>query len=136
MGKYGPLIGPGVVLANFLGRRSRRQGVARFVAVSSGVASRSKLLGDSRIEVVPKFVPDELLVGPAEIEEMDPTSGPLLFVGDVTLDKGVGVLFEAYRRMPDPPPLLVVGRSRPMPPRTAWPRSRGEVPGIRRRSAH
>ena len=110
MGKYGPLIGPGVVLANFLGRRSRRQGVARFVAVSSGVASRSKLLGDSRIEVVPNFVPDELLVGPAEIEEMDPTSGPLLFVGDVTLDKGVGVLFEAYRRMPDPPPLLVVGR--------------------------
>ena len=34
----------------------------------------------------------------------------VLFVGDVSRDKGVGVLLEAHKLLEDPPPLVLIGR--------------------------
>ncbi len=40
----------------------------------------------------------------------------MLFVGEVTLDKGVGVLLDAYRQMDDAPSLVLAGTVRPDAP--------------------
>jgi glycosyltransferase involved in cell wall biosynthesis len=63
--------------------------------------------------VVPNFVPDEL--GTAHDRELASLAGLpdedfMLYVGDISRDKGVGVLLEAYRRLRQPPPLVLVGR--------------------------
>jgi glycosyltransferase involved in cell wall biosynthesis len=39
-----------------------------------------------------------------------PEDGYLLFVGDLRLDKGVGVLLRAYADLQNPPPLVLIGR--------------------------
>lgn len=108
-GHYGFPLGAFTVTANALSRRSRRKGVAAFIAVSSAVAEDSRLHGEGvPFEVIPNFVPDELLA-----TEAGPSTGPLLFVGDLLYDKGVTVLLDAYRMLVDPPELLLVGRRSP-----------------------
>ena len=114
--KHGPAVGPGVVLANFAGRRARRVGIASFIPVSPTVATRTDVTGSRHFEVIPNFVPDELLVDPAWLEEVDARGGPMVFVGDVTKDKGVEVLFIAYRSLSSPPPLVIAGRELPDAP--------------------
>jgi glycogen(starch) synthase len=114
--KHGPVVGPGVALANFAGRRARRIAVTNFVPVSETVASRTELVGANHYEVIPNFVPDHILVDPASLDDVDRTGAPMLFVGDLTMDKGVGVLFDAYRLLTKPPPLLLVGRVLPETP--------------------
>ena len=106
---YGPLVGPGVVLANLVGHHARKRNVATFVPVSPIVASRTNLNKSGEWRVIPNFVPDEILVDPTSLDSVDRPRGPMVFVGDVTLDKGVGVLFAAYRRMSDAPPLVLAG---------------------------
>jgi glycosyltransferase involved in cell wall biosynthesis len=69
-----------------------------------------------RYEVVPNFVPDSILVDPASLEGIGPPDGPIVFVGDVTRDKGVGVLFAAYRQISNPPPLVLAGTVQPDAP--------------------
>ena len=103
---YGPVIGPGVAAVNFAGSRRRTAKIAAFIAVSSVVASRTGLLGDARSEVISNFIPDDLVLaqpGPS-------LDGPLFFAGDLTRNKGVEVLLEAYRALSSPPALLLAGR--------------------------
>jgi len=109
---YGPIIGPAVAAVNFAGSRRRQARIAAFIAVSSVVASRTGLLGTARSEVIPNFIPDDLVL------EQPGTSldGPLFFAGDLTRSKGVEVLLRAYRRLSDAPPLLLAGRV----PSEAW----------------
>ncbi len=114
--KHGPVVGPAVVVANFAARHARQARVARFVAVSAVVASRTDRIGRGQHEVIPNFVPDDILVDPATLDDGDRTGRHLLFVGDVTRDKGVGVLLAAYRQLSDPPPLVLVGRVLPDAP--------------------
>jgi glycogen synthase len=118
--KHGPAVGPGVVFANFAGRRGRRVGVTAFVPVSATVASRTGLTPPTRYDVIPNFVPDEILVDPSSLDGVD-HGGPMVFVGDVTRDKGVEVLFEAYGSLSSPPPLVLAGRQLPDAPRHAPP---------------
>ena len=61
-------------------------------------------------EVIPNFIPDDIV-----LDEIPPTApqAPLLFVGDLSLDKGVPTLLEAYRLLEGPPPLVLAGRSSP-----------------------
>ncbi len=110
--QYGPVVGPGVLAANLVGLRARRRGVDAFIAVSSAVAHNTGLAGDRRCEIIPNFVPDELVLGAAP----PVGSGPVVFVGDLTLDKGIDVLVQAYRRIDDPPKLLLAGRIFPETP--------------------
>jgi len=104
--QYGPVIGPGVVAANLEGWRRRRSKVAAFVAVSSAVASRTGLGGSSRSEVIPNFIADDLVLA----EPGASRDGPLLYAGDLTRNKGVEVLLQAYRLLSDAPRLLLAGR--------------------------
>jgi glycogen(starch) synthase len=106
---YGPVLGPATAAANVIGARRRNSGVTIFVTVSSAVANFNRLSrGTTPFEVVPNFVPDEL------VEECPPQpDGPMLFVGDLTQQKGVLVLAEAYRRLKSPPELILAGRPAP-----------------------
>jgi glycosyltransferase involved in cell wall biosynthesis len=112
---YGRFKGPSIALANWGARCSdRRSGVSMYLAVSRAVANGNQL--ERRrlpFRVIPNFVPDDLGTMPegddpvlAHLPERD----FLLFVGDVARDKGVEVLLAAYRRLDDPPPLVLIGR--------------------------
>ena len=107
---YGRLTGPGVAVANALAARRRAGGVSSFIAVSRAVARHNRL-DESGVpnEVIPNFVPDELLVD--EVQTVP--EAPLLYVGDLMADKGVATLVEAYRQLVNPPRLVLVGRRTP-----------------------
>ena len=68
---YGPVVGPGVAVANLAGRHARKKSVATFIPVSPIVASRTGLTRSGRYEVIPNFVPDEILVDPVSLERGD-----------------------------------------------------------------
>jgi len=107
---YGALIGAPTAVANAVASLHRRSNVAAFIAVSRSVADRSELFQEGvPFEVIPNFVPDELV----ESRSSSNQGGPLLYVGDLSRDKGVEVLVGAYRRLRDPPPLVLVGRRVP-----------------------
>jgi glycogen(starch) synthase len=105
--KHGPVVGPGVVLANFAGARARRRQVDAFVPVSSVVAVSTGLPGRCFYEVIPNFIPDGLVLD----EAVSHPDGPIVFVGDLSPDKGIRVLIEAYRHLRDPPALVLAGRA-------------------------
>ena len=107
--QYGLVVGPAVVLANLAGRYARQRSVATFVPVSPIVAERTDVIESDEYEIIPNFIPDDILVDPASLDSVDRFDGPMLFVGDVTLDKGVGVLFAAYRKLGQAPPLVLAG---------------------------
>jgi glycosyltransferase involved in cell wall biosynthesis len=110
--QYGAVVGPGVVAANLLGGRARQRGVDAFISVSSAVAASTGLAGRRRSEVIPNFVPDQLVFDSPSPD----AGGPLVFIGDLSLDKGIGMLLDAYRRLAEPPPLLLAGRVLPETP--------------------
>ena len=100
------MVGPGVALANALARRSRTRHVDTFVPVSSVVAINTRLPGRSPYAVIPNFVPDDLLLD----EPIPNPDGPIVFVGDLSRDKGIEVLLEAHRRLERPRRLVLAGR--------------------------
>jgi glycosyltransferase involved in cell wall biosynthesis len=104
--RHGPVVGPGVALANAFARRSRTRHVNAFVPVSSVVAINTRLPGGSPYVVIPNFIPDDLL-----LDRPTPNpDGPIVFVGDLSRDKGVEVLLEAQRRLERPRQLVLAGR--------------------------
>jgi glycosyltransferase involved in cell wall biosynthesis len=104
---YGAPVGMATVTANAIARRRRARGVRDFLTVSGAVAEHNRLApAGVRFEVVPNFVPDDVV---APRTTVDP-NGPIVYVGDVSVHKGVDVLLSAHRRLPDPPPLLLAGR--------------------------
>ena len=131
---YGAVRGTVTLAANAWSARRRSDRVSRFAAVSSAVATAVALRDNSWLsgtrlnaEVIPNFIPDEIV-----LEEIPPTGpeAPLLFVGDLCLDKGVQTLLGAYQLLDGPPPLVLAGRSWPgsawtMPDGVRW---LGELP--------
>jgi glycosyltransferase involved in cell wall biosynthesis len=131
---YGAVRGTVTLAANVWSARRRSDRVSRVAAVSSAVATAAALrdnswLGGARLnaEIIPNFIPDEIV-----LEEIPPTGpeAPLLFVGDLSVDKGVGTLLEAYRLLDGPPPLVLAGHPMPgtewtMPDGARW---LGQVP--------
>jgi glycogen(starch) synthase len=103
---HGPLVGPGVALANAIGRHTRTRHVDAFVPVSSVVAVNTRLAGRSPYAVIPNFIPDDLLLN----EAAPHPDGPILFVGDLSRDKGIEVLIEAHRRLGGLSHLVLAGR--------------------------
>jgi glycosyltransferase involved in cell wall biosynthesis len=102
-------------------RHAERAAVDLFLPVSNAVASGCGLVeAKASFRVIPNFVPDELVDGQqsrdAATSESDPHLALLpqepyiLFVGDQTYQKGVPVLLEAYSRLKDAPPLVLIGR--------------------------
>ena len=133
---YGPLVGLGTAAAVPLMRWWKSHAIDHVVAVSSAVARRNRLAeGRTPWSVIPNFVPDALAIPPAippaapphaatpgatadgtAEDRWPPEAGVpdgdfLLFAGDLIPDKGTAVLLEAYQRLGDGrPPLLMVGR--------------------------
>ncbi|ABD13201.1 glycosyl transferase, group 1 [Frankia casuarinae] len=110
---YSGVVGPLTFAANRGGTRRRDRAVDRYLAVSNAVARLNRLdSGRIPYEVVPNFIPDELIgAEPGGPPDGLVSDGYLVFVGDLSLDKGIGALLGAYERLPDHrPPLLVVGR--------------------------
>ncbi len=103
---HGPVVGPVVAVANALGRRTRSRQVDAFVPVSSVVALSTRLPGRNPYTVIPNFVPDDLVLDEAAPQP----DGPIVFVGDLSRDKGIEVLIEAHRRLGGIPHLVLAGR--------------------------
>ena len=102
---HGPLMGPGVAVTNALVRRTRTRRIDAFVPVSSVVAVNTKLPGRSPYEVIPNFIPDALV----ENEATPNPDGPIVFVGDLSRDKGIDVLLAAHK-LGGLPRLVLAGR--------------------------
>ena len=111
--QFGALKGTVTYLGNRAARGADARAVDLFLPVSNAVAASNRLAQDGlAYEVVPNFAvdvrPSADLADP-RLEQLP--SGPfVLQVGDVMVDKGVDVLFAAYRSLTDPPPLVLIGR--------------------------
>ena len=100
--------------------------VATFTAVSDYVSNRlsptiARVTGQP-IHTLYSFVPDGLYESgwQAERPEFLPAEdGYLLYVGQLSRHKGVDVLIDAYRRLPSPPPLVMLGTPHPTSPAPA-----------------
>ena len=126
---YGAANGAVTVAANALSARRRERHIAASAAVSTAVASAVAVPAGHwlhsaalRARVIPNFIPDEIIV-----DDIAPTApdAPWVFAGDLSYDKGVAVLLDAYARLDCPPPLLLAGRmgtgdSWDFPPGVRW----------------
>jgi glycosyltransferase involved in cell wall biosynthesis len=97
--------------------------VTTFTAVSDYVANRlSPIIGQvagKPVHTLHSFVPDGLYEsgwGAERPEYLPPDDGYLLYVGQLSEFKGVDVLLNAYRRIPCPPPLVLLGTAHPSAP--------------------
>jgi glycosyltransferase involved in cell wall biosynthesis len=111
---YGSAKGTAITVGNWAGARGERRAVRLFLPVSRAVAEGNALARYGLpFRVIPNFIPDELT---ARAEPDHPALAELpagdfvLFVGDITADKGANVLLEAHGRLADPPPLVMIGR--------------------------
>lgn len=90
-----------------------RRRVDMFLPVSEAVRELSGLDGSLPWQVVPNFVrelPPPPAAGDPALERL-PDEPYILYFGDVTEDKGVAALVEAYRGLPERrPPLVLIGR--------------------------
>jgi glycosyltransferase involved in cell wall biosynthesis len=114
----------GVVLA--AGLRAARPALAavdNLVAVSRAVATACAPLGRT-IEVVPNFLrPGAIDSGLRSERPPWLPHGPyILYVGELSVNKGVDVLLRAYARLDAPPPLVLLGAASPSIPSIAHPR--------------
>ncbi len=91
---HGPLVGPVVTLANALGRRTRTRHVDAFIPVSSVVAVSTRAAPtESPIRSSPTSSPTIS----SSTWPLPHPDGPIVFVGDLSRDKGIEVLIEAHR---------------------------------------
>ncbi len=97
--------------------------VTTFTAVSDYLANRlSPIIGQvtsQPVHTLHSFVPDGLYESgwQAERPEFLPAEdGYLLYVGQLSRYKGADVLIDAYRRLPSPPPLVMLGTPHPTSP--------------------
>jgi glycosyltransferase involved in cell wall biosynthesis len=88
-----------------------RRAADRFLPVSRAVADGCGLGSDARSTVIPNFVRDRPARSSddARLEQL-PKEPFVLFLGDLTLDKGVGCLAQAYQMLAGAPPLVLIGR--------------------------
>jgi glycosyltransferase involved in cell wall biosynthesis len=117
---YGILKGNVTTLTHRLSQPAVRAAVDMFLPVSMATAIGNGLIEKQLpFEVIPNFLPDEMDLSSGEMDtyfSQLPEDGYLLFVGDLKLDKGVGVLLQAYADLQNPPPLVLIGRKCPDTP--------------------
>ncbi len=97
-----------------------KMAVDMFLPVSMAVAAGNGLV-DSGLpfQVIPNFVPDvgdEKQTDTKAYTAQLPEGDFILFVGDLSRDKGIHILLEAYARLKDAPPLVLIGRRCPDTP--------------------
>lgn len=94
----------------WIGPRLRHK-IDVFLPVSSTVEELCRIGEDEVSRVIPNFI-GELPPPPLDDPRLAelPDEPYILFFGDATVDKGAWHLAEAYRRLENPPPLVLVGR--------------------------
>jgi glycosyltransferase involved in cell wall biosynthesis len=116
---YGAAVGPLTVATTALMRPWKRRAIDHVVCVSNAVADGNHIFLGPNASVIPNFVLDEMLLGRAgdavegRTEEVPPgwPTEFLLFVGELSEDKGLPTLLRAYESLGRKrPPLLLVGR--------------------------
>jgi glycosyltransferase involved in cell wall biosynthesis len=102
------------VLSNWAINVLERRAVDRFIAVSQAVADKNRLAHTGvPYEIIPNFVPKEVeddLEGAEHYIKQLPGNDFLLFVGELSRDKGVHVALRAYEKLADALPLVLIGR--------------------------
>ena len=119
---YGLVRGNALAAASLANRRLLSR-ISTFTAVSRYVADRlSPIVGrylDGPIQTLHSFIPDGLYESgwdAARPQFLPPEDGFLLYVGQLSTHKGVDVLLDSYRRLPSPPPLVLLGTPHPSSP--------------------
>ncbi len=111
---YGLAKGIPTALGHRLMSDVERTAVDMFLPVSTAVASGTGLVGSSLpYQVIPNFVPDQIDADPVDIESYTaqlPDGDFILFVGDLSRDKGIHILLSAYGDLKNAPPLVLIGR--------------------------
>jgi glycosyltransferase involved in cell wall biosynthesis len=88
-----------------------RRHVDVFLPVSSTVEELCRIRSDEVSRVIPNFIGDLPRAPLADPRLAQLPDEPfILYFGDVTEDKGAWELAEAYRKLSEPPPLVLVGR--------------------------
>jgi glycosyltransferase involved in cell wall biosynthesis len=109
---YGTAKGWTVAGTNWVAALAESRLVDRYLAISAAVASGNRLAErGAPYEVIPNFAaapaPDD--AAHAALLDRLPDEPFLLFVGALGRHKGVDVLLDAYARLDDPPPLVLIG---------------------------
>jgi len=119
---YGVAVGPLTAAATALMRPWKNRAIDHVVCVSNAVADGNHIQQGPDASVIPNFIRDEVVVGRAgdapqgRAEDIPPVLPEefILFVGELSADKGLPTLLRAYESLRGKrPPLLLVGR--PMP---------------------
>ncbi len=119
---YGLAVGPLTAAATALMRPWKNQAIDHVVCVSNAVANGNNIRRGPSTSIIPNFVLDEVVLGRAgDVAEDIPPGLPkeefLLFVGELSGDKGLPTLLRAYESLGRKrPPLLLVGRRMPDTP--------------------
>jgi glycosyltransferase involved in cell wall biosynthesis len=123
---YGPALGPLTAAATALMRPWKNRAIDHVVCVSNAVASGNQIPPGLNTSVIPNFVLDEVVVdGAGDVTERRAEDIPpglpkeefLLFVGELSSDKGLPTLLRAYGSLgAKRPRLLLVGRRTPDTP--------------------
>jgi glycosyltransferase involved in cell wall biosynthesis len=124
--RYGPALGPLTAAATALMRPWKNRAIDHVVCVSHAVASGNHIPPGPNTSVIPNFVLDEVVLGRAgdvaegQAEDIPPGMPKeefLLFVGELSGDKGLPTLLRAYESLGmKRPRLLLVGRRTPDTP--------------------
>jgi len=114
---YGKLKGTIVAVANWWMGKLERRLVDMYLPIGKAVLDGNQLqMGKPSVRLIPNFIRDELVNLPVHdnlcLAQL-PSSGYLLFVGDLLEEKGINVLLQAYRDLVSAPPLVLIGRKFP-----------------------
>ena len=121
---YGAARGTLTAAATALMRPWKNRAIDHVICVSNAVASGNLIPPGPRTSVIPNFVLDEVVVGHTDVADGQADDTPrlpnedfLLFVGELSREKGLPTLLAAYEMLgPRRPPLLLVGRHMPDTP--------------------
>ena len=109
---YSPAKGFGIAAATLLSERHVRRHVDVLLPVSTAVRDLCRVEPDEPHRVIPNFIrslPPKPADADARLAAL-PREPFILYFGDVTVDKGADLLVAAYRRLEEPPPLVLIGR--------------------------